>query len=143
MKPLTILALLAFAGCSAHNNLAPMPNVTQPPIEAQAALQSDCHVAHDRVNYTRFRTNSRHVRIDAPAGYWATSAIVTNDLSNGIYVRGGEPGNKRSYVPGHNETYGGKHFVKLGKHSTEAVMRAVVKPTDGEVKIDVSFCKQS
>ena len=32
MKPLTILALLAFAGCSAHNNLAPMPNVTQPPI---------------------------------------------------------------------------------------------------------------
>lgn len=143
MKTIAILSLLAFAACSAHG-LAPMPNITQGPVEQVTSDTQGCHVAHDAIDYTRFRTNSRHVRIHAPAGYWAVSVEIKNDLSNGIYVRGGNNGNKRTYVPGHDETQGNKWVtVKMGKKSTEAVMRAVVKPTNGEVKINVSFCKQS
>ena len=63
MKPLTILALLAFAGCSAHNNLAPMPNVTQPPI---GNATTACHVTHDTIKWDRFRRDDKHVRIQAP-----------------------------------------------------------------------------
>ena len=35
---------------------APMPNVTQPPIENPAATA--CHVTHDAINYTHSRTDS-------------------------------------------------------------------------------------
>ena len=174
MKLLAILALLAFAGCSAHWNSSPMPNITQPPIEARATpndcyakidaywhaprplgapgpacvIQEErrdattaCHVTHDTIKWDRFKRDDKHVRIQAPGGYWAVSAEVRNDLSNGIYVRGGNNGTRRTYVPGHNETQGGKPvYVKMGKRSSAVVMRSIADPTWGRVRIAINFC---
>ena len=138
MKPLAILALLAFAGCSAHNSLAPMPNITQPPIESRV---DSCHVTHDTIKWDRFKRDDKHVRIQAPSGYWAVSAEVRNDMSNGMYVRGGNNGTRRTYVPGHNETQGGKPvYVKMGKRSSAVVMRSIADPTWGRVRIAINFC---
>lgn len=140
MKPLAILALLAFAGCSAHNNLVPMPNITQGPVEAQTA---SCNVSHDTIKWTRLKKDYKHFRIYAPSGYRADSAEVWNDMSNGVYVRGGNNGNKRTYVPGHDETQGGKpKYVKMGKNSSTVVLRTIADPTNGKVVLDIRFCSK-
>lgn len=115
-----------------------MPNITQPPIESRV---DSCHVTHDTIKWDRFRRDDKHVRIQAPTGYLAVSAEVRNDMSNGMYVRGGNNGNKRTYVPGHNETQGGKPvYVKMGKRSSAVVMRSIADPTWGRVRIAINFC---
>jgi hypothetical protein len=140
MKLATILAAaLTLAACSTKG-IAPMPNITQPPIQAQTA---SCNTQHDRVSWKTLKNDHRHFFIPAPDGYWATSAEVTNDMSNGVYVRGGHHGNKRTYVPGHDESNGGKPvYVKMGKHSNDLVLRSIADPSSGYVKIDVKFCEK-
>jgi hypothetical protein len=141
MKHLAILAALAFAGCSAHNSLVPQPNITQPPIQADTQACNSGHVTDYAIKWDRLKRDDRHLRIPADPGYWNVSAIVVNDLSNGVYVRGGNPGNKRSYVPGHDETHSSKPAtVKLGKHSTVVVLRSIADPSSGEVKLKVQYC---
>jgi hypothetical protein len=141
MKHLAILAALAFAGCSATNSLAPMPNITQPPVEANATGCNSGHVTSYVVGWKTLKNDHRHVFIPADPGYWNVSAIVVNDMSNGVYVRGGNPGNKRTYVPGHDETHSSKPVtVKLGKHSTVVVLRSIADPSSGVVKLKVQYC---
>jgi hypothetical protein len=147
-----------------------MPNVTQPPIQAHYVpnpqnaeifvdtypgvldikdghgkrLVTDCsngHITDYVVKWDRLRRDDKHLRIPADQGYWNVAAIVWNDMSNGSYVRGGKPGNRRTYVPGHDETQGGKPVnVKLGKHSTETVLRSIADPSSGVVKLKVQYC---
>jgi hypothetical protein len=160
-----IIALL-LTGCSATNSLAPMPNITQPPIGARSQdydiidsyaavldigdernrrLVTNCqdgHVTDYTVKWERLKKDDRHLRIPADQGYWSVAAVVHNDMTNGAYVRGGKPGNRRTYVPGHDETQGGKPVnVKLGKHSTETVLRSIADPSGGNVHLKVQYCK--
>ena len=65
-----------------------------------------------------------------------------NDMSNGMMVRGGYSWYKHTYVPGHDESYGGKPVdVNLGHHSKVVVMRAVASPTSGYVRINIRWCR--
>jgi hypothetical protein len=139
MKSIALLTLLAFAGCSAHG-IAPMPGITQAPIQADTGC-SNGHVTSYVVGWKTLKNDHRHVFIPADPGFWNVSAIVVNDMSNGVYVRGGNPGNKRTYVPGHDETHSSKPVtVKLGKHSTETMLRSIADPSSGEVKLKVQYC---
>jgi hypothetical protein len=142
MKLATILAAaLTLAACSAHNSLTPQPGITQGPVEQIAPDANNCQTVHDSIDYTKFKTNRTYVHIRAPKGYLALSAKVYNDMSNGMMVRGGYSWYKHTYVPGHDESYGGKPvLVNLGHHSKVVVMRAVAAPTWGYVRINIKWC---
>jgi hypothetical protein len=142
----TIVALLAFAGCSATNSLSPQPGITQGPVESGALAENKlpaactwtkeeilpppcwtqpdlvipetggCQKVRDAVDYTKF-VNRVYVKIDAPSGMTAYSANVYNAMSNGMHVRGGDLRTKHVYVPGHAESFNGWQKVAFeSKH---------------------------
>ena len=141
MQRAIIIAFLALAACSAHNNLAPMPNITQQPIPQIVPAQhahGSCKVLDDGAQYTWFAKH-KFLYIHGLTDYrFAQSADVYNNLSNGARIRDGE--HKPTYVPGNG--YGGWHELTFVGRAHSVVVEPVVRhPVSGWVKLNITWCQ--
>lgn len=132
-----LLALTACAGQSIPTN-APL-TASQAVSQIAPEKHDGCTVVYKYYPYTDFDT-TRYVRIVGTAPYkWAASAVVANDMSNGMWVRTGE--HPRVYVPGEDESGGGPVTLTFRQPRSRVIfMKAIVAPTSGYVSISVTYC---
>jgi hypothetical protein len=133
-----LLALTACAGQSIPTN-APL-TASQAVSQVAPEKHDGCTVVYGYYPYTDFDPKGTFVKIKGQAPYeWAANATVSNDMSNGMWVRTGE--HPRVYVPGQDESNGGPVTLTFRQpYSRVIFMNAVAAPTSGYVSISVTYC---